>query len=315
VEVAMLEDSPDLAHRPLRKILVATDFSAASARARDYALALAAPGAQLTFVHAHPLPLPDRPEPAYVPDWMPDGPSVREEALERLEEFEAPARAAGLCVESVLQEGLPAEVILAQAAALRPDLIALGTHGRQSFERLVMGSTAERVVRLAQVPVLTVSAKDGAGAPRLREILCAVGLDQGSATLAFASELARRTGCALSVLHVLETALGQTPEDWLERRAHERLSEALRDAGGLPGQPLVRSGRPSREILKAARERRVDVIVMGVHDACAPELGFIGSTANQIVRQAGCGVITVRSLVARESEEREAGLVGAGRKP
>ena len=140
----------------VRKILVGTDFSEASVRARDYALNLAAPGATMTFVHAHLLPLPEWPEPPYVPDWMPAEPSVREQTLERLRLFAAPARAVGLSVEVVLEEGLPADVILARAETLKPDLIALGTHGRRGFERWVMGSTAERVVRLANVPVLSV---------------------------------------------------------------------------------------------------------------------------------------------------------------
>src|SRR5262245_29963647 len=141
----------------MNRILVATDFSAASARARDYAVALAEPGASLTVVHAHPLPLPDRPEAANVPTWMPAEPSVREAMLRRLAAFAGPARAAGLFVDTVLEEGFPADVILAQSARAQPDLIAMGTHGRSGFERWTMGSVAERVARLACSPVLTVS--------------------------------------------------------------------------------------------------------------------------------------------------------------
>lgn len=297
------------------KILVATDFSAAAARARDYALALAAPGATVTVVHAHLLPLPDWPEPAYVPEWMPAEPSVREEVLERLRAFAAPVRAAGLTVETVLAEGLPADVILKQAERRRPDLIVMGTHGRRSCERWVMGSVAERVVRLAPAPVLTVCAEDAGPAPHLREVLCPLGLEGSGETLAVASDLARRSGSLLTVLHVLEGRPGQAAPARREKRASEQLREAVEGARpGVPAEVLVKVGRPAREILRVARERAVDVIVLGVHDRSAADRGFFGSTANEVVREAPCGVITVRPEALRTpAAAEEARAAGAAR--
>jgi nucleotide-binding universal stress UspA family protein len=310
----MTQGSRDGCHHPLRKIVVATDFSGASERARDCAVSLAAPGATLTLVHAHLLPLPDWPEPAYVPDWMPAEPSLREEILERLRLFAAPARAAGLRVETALQEGLAADVILAESARIRPDLIALGTHGRRSFERWVMGSVAERVVRLAPAPVLTVAAQGLAPRPRLRQLLCPLDLEGGSETLRFASALARGCGSSLVVLHVVDSGLGHSAPGWLERQARERLAQAVEAAAeGLQAEVVVRVGPPSREILQAALEREVDAIVMGVHDRCQADRGFFGSTADHVVRDARCGVITVRSAVGpRSAATREArtGVVG-----
>jgi nucleotide-binding universal stress UspA family protein len=266
---------------------------------------LAAPGATLTLIHAHLLPFPTWPEPEYVPDWMPAEPSMREEALERLRLFGVPARAAGLSVKTVLQEGLPADVILAQAATLRPDLIAMGIHGRRSFERWVMGSIAERVIRLAPAPVLSISAQ-GLGPPaRIREVLCPLSLESGdSETLAFASRLAARSGSALTAMHVLDGTFGQAPGQWLETSARERLLEAVVAAGkGVRAEALVRAGRPSREILRAAAERAVDVIVMGIHDRLSADRGFCGSNADQVVRDAGCAVITIRAAVEKGSHE------------
>src|SRR4029079_13966944 len=74
------------------RMLVATDFSEASARARDHAIALAAPGDEMVILHVHPLPLPDWPDPPYVPEWMPSGPSVRGAHVERLRALAERAR-------------------------------------------------------------------------------------------------------------------------------------------------------------------------------------------------------------------------------
>jgi nucleotide-binding universal stress UspA family protein len=302
----MAHDSQSHASGRVRNILVGTDFSAAAERARDFALALAGADTTLTLVHAHLLPLPDWPDPPYVPDWMPAEPSVREETLERLRLFGAPARAAGIPVTTVIEEGFPADVILAQADALRPDLIAMGTHGRRSFERWLVGSAAERVLRLAPAPVLTVSAQGLGAPPRIREVLCPVGPAAGIETLAFASALAARCGSGLTVLRVVEDVVGRTRGDWLEKRARERLLEAAAATReSVHAEALVRAGRPSREILRAASERAVDVVVMGVHDRLPAERGFFGSCADQVVREAKCAVITVRPRVVRESAERQ----------
>jgi len=288
------------------RILVATDLSRASERARDYALALGAPGGRLTLVYAHVLPLPDWPDPVYVPDWMPAEPSLRGEMLERLRLFAAPARAAGHQVDVVLEEGNPADVILEVADSLRPDLIAMGTHGRRRFERWVMGSTAERVLRLAPAPVLTVSAQGPRRRSAVGHVLCAVGLGPGLAeTIGYASALARRHGSALTVLYVVENGLANmwmelAPQPhssaaWLKGRASHRLQIALTSAAPqLAAETVVRVGHPAEEILRLASERDTDLIVMGVHDRPPTDAGFFGSTADKVVRDASCGVLTVR---------------------
>jgi nucleotide-binding universal stress UspA family protein len=275
--------------------LVATDFSEASARARDYVIALAAPGDRIVVLHAHPLPLPDWPEPPYVPDWMPAGPSVRGAQFERLRAFAGPARAASLRVDTVLEEGLAADVILGRVAALQPDLVALGTGRRATMGNWIMGSTAERVVRRSPVPVLTVSAEAPRPQQRIRAVLCAVDFAGGD-TLAAARRLAARCGSALTVMHVVEGTAGAS-RDERRRQAEQRLSEALRGADpGPAAQTLVREGKAAREIVSAAQEGAVDIVVIGLRDAgrWPTELPHVGSTAGPVMRQATCAVITVR---------------------
>ena len=84
-----------------------------------------------------------------------------------LAEAQQAARAAGVeadtrCVETA--GGGAGEAIVAEAGAWKADLIVIGTHGRRGLRRLVLGSDAETVVRLAPVPVLLVRASEGAPA-------------------------------------------------------------------------------------------------------------------------------------------------------
>jgi nucleotide-binding universal stress UspA family protein len=149
--------------------------------------------------------------------------------------------------------------------------------------------------------VLTVSALSDPPSPR-REVLCPLGLETGFETLAFASEVARCCGSVLSIMHVVEDPVGPAPAEWVGRWARERLSEAVEAAGaGVRAKALLGVGSPYQEILRVARERRVGLIVMGIHDTHQPCRGFFGSTAAHIVREAQCAVITVPSEVGRRS--------------
>jgi nucleotide-binding universal stress UspA family protein len=141
---------------PIRKILVATDFSGGAAAATEQALQLASAfGASLTMFHVYSVP-------AYV---FPDGstfvagPEVaaRIEA-EVVDALASAARAAeqksGVPVLTRSAVGAPHEEIV--RAANDYDLVVMGTHGRTGLRHLFLGSVAEKVVRHAPCPVLTV---------------------------------------------------------------------------------------------------------------------------------------------------------------
>jgi nucleotide-binding universal stress UspA family protein len=281
------------AHRGL-DILVATDFSEAACRARDYAIALAAPGGRLRLVHASVLPVPDRPEPSYVADWMLSEPSLREELLARLREFGAPARAAGLRVEIATDAGEPSDLIVRWAERYRADLIAIGTEGRRGFEQWVLGSTAERVVRLSPVPVLTVSSHARPIPHGIRNILCTLDRKSSPEIAGFAAQLARNLGSAVTLLHVLDP-IG--PSDRARVSIEHRLAECAAGMGDATHtSTLMRTGAPSRRIVETALSEPADLVVMGIHDGWwwTSDRGFLGSTADRVIRTAPCAVVTVR---------------------
>jgi hypothetical protein len=80
---------------------------------------------------------------------------VEEEAQRNMEAALARVTAAGLTGERVVLYGVPFQEIVETAKARQVDLIVMGTHGRRGAAHLLMGSVAERVVRIAPCPVLT----------------------------------------------------------------------------------------------------------------------------------------------------------------
>jgi nucleotide-binding universal stress UspA family protein len=142
-----------------RKILVAVDGSAASAKGLREAIRLAkSENARLFILHVV-----DEFQ-AFVPlDAMPAGvdllPMLKEGGQKVLDRAKRVADAARVKSTPLLREmlsGPAAGPIVREARKLRADLIVLGTHGRRGVRRMVLGSDAEQVVRLASVPVLLV---------------------------------------------------------------------------------------------------------------------------------------------------------------
>lgn len=138
-----------------KHILVATDFSACAERASELALELAQKfDAQLTLVHAWEVPTYGYAGDLYFPTDLetPLENAARTELVRAREALQAkwPRTTA------VLRMGAPWQEILLVVEETHSDLIVLGTHGRRGLSRVLLGSVAERVVRLATVPVLTV---------------------------------------------------------------------------------------------------------------------------------------------------------------
>lgn len=146
-----------------RRILHATDFSRASRPALAKAIALARQNrAPLTIVHAlPPLIVPIGGEIAYVPPKTYEAidEASRQHARRQLAALAGRARAAGVRATALLLDGAPHEQIPRAIRRARADLAVIGTHGRSGLAKVLLGSVAERIVRLAPCPVLTVRSR------------------------------------------------------------------------------------------------------------------------------------------------------------
>jgi nucleotide-binding universal stress UspA family protein len=140
-----------------RHILAPTDFSEYSKKAVASALELAKKfGAKLSILHV--VELPPYPVEGYVPPnlaatFIED---LEREASQELAQVVPEAEAAGVEVARLVAVGTPYRKIIDMAEGEQVDLIVMATAGRTGFSHLIMGSIAERVVRTASCPVLTI---------------------------------------------------------------------------------------------------------------------------------------------------------------
>ena len=142
--------------KPFKKIVVATDFSPHSARALEVAGEFAKHfGAEVTVVHAFNVPIPlVTPYEVAIPDTYIE--EARTAATERLHKAAQKLSAQGIAVKSELTE-IPAwSAIVRVAKESGADLIVMGTRGHTGFKHVLLGSIAERTLRHAPCPVLTV---------------------------------------------------------------------------------------------------------------------------------------------------------------
>jgi nucleotide-binding universal stress UspA family protein len=143
---------------PIRKILVATDFSPHATRALEHAVGWARTlKATIDVIHVYEAPLVElTPYHLAIPLKVLEG--VRDAAGERLEELREKATAEGVEIAVHLREGNSAEGIAAAAREFGADLIVMGTRGNTGLKYVLLGSVAGRTIRLAPCPVLTLHA-------------------------------------------------------------------------------------------------------------------------------------------------------------
>ena len=197
----------------------------------------------------------------------------------------------GVEIETKVVEALPVDGILQVARDISADLIAMGTHGRSGFNRLMLGSVAERILRTSEIPVLTVPPSPAGlpGAPEFKRILVPVNNSEiARHALEYAARLAKCFSSELTVLHVREDGGGGSiPElcEWVPRELQSkcRLVEVPEGEGA------------AHAIISASSDPGCDLLVLGVKRRRFFDSTIIGTTSARIVRHARCPVLTVIS--------------------
>lgn len=299
----------------IKRILCPVDFSDASQHALEQAAVVAGWfEAPITLLHVYTqvfLPVPGVAVSGYSTDFV-LGAEDRQRLVEEASRFAEPARAAGVHVDVIVEVGQAIPYILSTAASTHADLIVIGTHGASGFEHLLLGSVTEKVLRRAPCPVLTVPprARQTATVP-FKKILAAVDFSDSSiAALGAALSFAQEADAQLTILHVLDWPEAEplsAPADasmggvfdlegyrrTLEAEAAARLETLVPEDARQWCTPVTRvaHGKPYRKILEVAAG--MDLLVIGIRGRNAIDLMLFGSTANQVVRQATCPVLTV----------------------
>ena len=209
-----------------------------------------------------------------------------------------------------LAVGKPATEILRFARQEGVDLIVMGAHNREDNDsassrvRAVIGNTMQQVARSARCPVLIVNRPCTTCWKLFSNIvLCTDFSKPADAAFQFAYNTAREVGAKLHLFHALDISnalagvfAGQAEIERKLESARERMqSKYVARMGDYTNYQVdIREGTPYVEILKYAREKQADLIVMAHHTKEGPsEEADIGSTVEQVVLRSSCPVASV----------------------
>ena len=233
----------------------------------------------------------------------------------QLVDLKGRAERRGIAVTTRVATGIPSEEVIAAARAEDSDLIVVGTRGKTGLAHVLLGSTAERVIRGAPCPVLTVrmeqaDAEQKEGAPSmpvtLERILVPVDFSDCSLdALEYAAVMAQQAKASVMLLHVLEPVSYGLDFDLGHFRSREDVRESwtkrLKELASSCQHPDVavdfrlRGGLPADSILDAAQTLPCDLIVMGTHGRRGISHTISGSVAEAVLRKARCPVVAVRN--------------------
>jgi nucleotide-binding universal stress UspA family protein len=281
-----------------KSLVVPTDFSPGAALALERALHLPlAPRAKISMVHV-------------VPDDIP--PKLRKDALAEAErQLEAAlAQVRPLAERKGIEpsqfvvdivEGQPAHEIVKRAHTVEADVICMGRQGKKSWGDFWLGSTAKKVVREGDVPVLLVRL---APVNAYRMALIALDLGKGSASLLNYSKRFVDEAIDLKVLHAATVAYLDyatlPPEDAATFQANatktaQKSMEGLIEKSGLVrAEGKILGGDARLLILEEAKQNKTELIVVGTHGLSGAKRFILGSVSEWVLTHATCDVLVAR---------------------
>ena len=235
----------------------------------------------------------------------------------------------GLSVSQLFMEGRAHATILGAIETTQSDLVVMGTHGRPWYQRAFLGSTAEAVLRAADVPVLIIHNRDSVlPPPRMMRMLFATDFSPASVAGEEWWQYLTQNGVREVVLvHAVENPLldvyspdtadfnlKQVSEEsrqhpprsaqpyWENARqvAQSKLSQSRQQLLAPPSPVLqaeivVTEGTPAAAILTAAEQHQVDCIVMATHGRSGIRRFVLGSVTERVVRGSSRPVLAVPS--------------------
>lgn len=298
-------NEPQWMDRAPRTILLATDLSPRCDRALDRAVVLAQQWqAKLIILHVlEDARYGDSEE--VVPSWRrpPDPFAIAQRRV--LDDIGPAAEIATL----VIEEGDPAEAIQRTVEERNCDLIITGVARDEMFGRFILGSTVDRLLRSATVPVLIV--KNRARQP-YRDIVVATDFSKASQ---YSLEMAARyfPGQTLTIFHAFQppmSGFANDPESYRHQHRAALEQECQAFINSTPSaetirkyaRPIIEFGAPDRLLRDYSRDMRVDLVVLGTEGRSALFEVFVGSVAKQIMAELPCDALVLREQEAAEAD-------------
>jgi nucleotide-binding universal stress UspA family protein len=289
----------------IKSIVCPVDFSEFSARAYHHAVSLAE-HYRAKLVAQHVIELSHYPYADFAAsagNYENFSRAMLEGGKEQLREFVKMYTQAEIQTEIVVSQGTAPDSILSFAQDQKMDLIVMGTHGRRGFDRLMLGTTTDRVMRRSVCPVLAVSqAPPDATASEERRhvhhldriVFCTDFSENSERALNYAVSATREYDAELTMLHVLESANSARKEE-ITTTAAGQLDKLIpaEERNGLKIKTEVRVGEPYQQIIQHAEEAKTDLVVMAVRGRGALDLAVFGSTTYRVMQLGPCPVLAV----------------------
>jgi nucleotide-binding universal stress UspA family protein len=278
------------------KLLVATDFSRSSIAALSYAENLTKLyGEKLLLTHVVSTGNASTPEPLAVFA----APEIGQAMAEDLEYLVSQMRRRGINTRGILTEGPVADALEALVQKEKPNLLVTGTHGARGLERLILGSTAEAILRKVTCPVLTVGpacANITSKNLALQTIVYATVLQHPSeVALRYAASLARAMHAHVQLVHAIDE-INDMPEQSLDNEVQSQsdlLAEALKGSDSKVSVHRV-YGEPVEAIIRRVIATQADMIVLGAERGGKLAAFLPAGVAYGLIRMAPCPVITLK---------------------
>src|SRR6266403_2263955 len=232
--------------------------------------------------------------------------ALGESGKEQLQEFVKKHTHDEIQPQLVVQVGVAADSILSFAQLQKADVIVMGTHGRRGFDRLMLGSVTDRVMRRAPCPVLVASklphSSVAAGKERghvhhlSRILFCTDFSENSERALNYAISATAEYDAELTLLHVLEDIPTPGTTQEAMATADEQLDRLIAPdkRKTIKIKTEVRIGKAYEQIIQFAAEQQVDMVTMGVRGRGALDAAVFGSTTYRVIQLGPCPVLAVR---------------------
>jgi nucleotide-binding universal stress UspA family protein len=225
------------------------------------------------------------------------------------------AEAGGVQTEVVTKTltGNAKELILSEAESWEADLIILGTHGYNLFQRIWLGSISRALAAQAYCSVRVVRPSKDVGKTAMKILLATDGSEFSRHAVAAVADRPWPAGSEVRVISVVHLPFTPTPETWalpdsyyseLERRGQAQAETAINQAASWLKETALTVtseailGHAEEKILEAARVWEADLIVMGSHGRSGWKRFLLGSVSQAVVSHAPCSVEIVRKPMA-----------------
>lgn len=282
------------------KILVPVDFSDLSKKALQVANSFANLfGAKVTPFHSH-IPISELDEPYALgmsSQVYQDFEDIEKNLFERLKTFSSNQVDKSRLVDPIISMGNPAQSIIDSAEDF--DFVVMSTHGRTGFTRFLLGSVAEKVLRLSHTPVLIV--EDESNVDDFKKILVTTDFSENSfVAFPYAIDIAEKANAEIDLIHILsyDKMDDQSEDKSIKKIREDRLKLVEKEhfgsfKGGVNRKLITSPSSPHEAIFKHVKENPYNLIVMSTVGRTGINYLMMGSTTANLIRHVKTAVLSV----------------------